>query len=127
MVTIIGMGAVGSAVARRLRQSGHEVAEGAPLVLMTLPDHDVMHQRLARLDADLSGRTIVGIVTGTPDQARLTARQVADRGGHYLGAGLQSSPATIDSGTATIRYSGPRAAYEHHRATLALLGEPHFA
>lgn len=141
MVTIIGTGAVGSAVARRLLQSGYDVttwnrpqpaAEGAravlssPLVLLTLTDYAAARECLTRFDADLTGRTVVGMFTGSADEARLAARQVADQGGLYLDAGLQSSPDMINAGTATIRYSGPRSAFEQHRETLALLGEPRF-
>jgi 3-hydroxyisobutyrate dehydrogenase-like beta-hydroxyacid dehydrogenase len=142
MVTIIGLGAVGSAVSRRLRRHGHDVtgwnrsqgiAEGAravassALVLLTVTDHAAAQECLELFDADLSGRTVVGMFTGTADQARLAAAQVAERGGQYLDAGLQSSPETIDAGTATIVYSGPRPAFEQHRETLAGLGEPRFA
>ncbi|GAA3124465.1 NAD(P)-binding domain-containing protein [Planomonospora alba] len=152
-VAVVGTGAIGGAVARRLLAGGCEVAvwnrtasrsarlvdEGAlpaasigdavaagDLVLLTLTDHAAVRQCLAALDTDLSGRTVVAMCTGTPDDARSAARRVAALGAHYLDAGVQASPETIGAGAATILYSGHRPAFEEHAATLRLLGGPRF-
>ncbi|MEE6262946.1 NAD(P)-dependent oxidoreductase [Plantactinospora sonchi] len=152
-VTVIGTGAIGGAVARRLLADGHEVvvwnrtagrsaalvAAGArqagsvrdaalssPLVLLTLKDYAAVGQCLAHLDIDLAGRTIIVLCTGTADDARLTARRVTSLGAEYLDAGIQASPEMIGTDAATIVYSGSRPAYERHRATLRLLSTPRF-
>ncbi|GIF74494.1 hypothetical protein Asi02nite_40120 [Asanoa siamensis] len=83
-----------------------------------------MRECLAGLDPDLSGRTIVGMFTGTADEAKLTARRVEELGARYLDAGLQASPEMVETGTAPILYGGAREAFARHRATLELLGPP---
>ena len=152
-VAVVGTGAIGTAVARRLLAGGHEVvvwnrtagrssgavdagasaagsvgeaASSSDLILLTLTDHAAVRDCLDRLDADLSGRTIVALTTGTADDARDADRRVTALGARYLDAGLQTSPEMIGTGTATILYSGSRAAFEEHRATLGLLSEPRF-
>jgi 3-hydroxyisobutyrate dehydrogenase-like beta-hydroxyacid dehydrogenase len=132
---VLGAGTVGTAVARRLSASGHDVTvwsrstgraadlSGAvSLVFVTVTDYAAVHEVLDRVDT--SGRTVVVLCTGTPGDARAAAARVGE---DYLDAGLQSSPDAIAAGDATILYSGSRSAYERHRATLALLGPPRFA
>ncbi|GAA3446736.1 NAD(P)-binding domain-containing protein [Planomonospora venezuelensis] len=152
-VAVIGTGAIGGAVARRLLAGGHDVvvwnrtasrsaglvevgalpagsvreaASSCALILLTLTDYAAVRQCLAGLDADLSGRTIVGMYTGTADEARRSARRVAALGARYLDAGIQASPEVIGTGAASILYSGSRPAFEEHAVTLGLLGEPRF-
>ncbi|MBG0830088.1 NAD(P)-dependent oxidoreductase [Planomonospora sp. ID67723] len=152
-VTVIGTGAIGSAVVRRLLAGGRDVVvwnrtasrsarlveEGAlpagsireaisssPLVLLTLTDHAAVRQCLAALDTDLSGRTIVAMCTGTADDARSAAQRVAALGARYLDAGIQASPDMIGTDAATILYSGHRSAFEQHAAALGLLSRPRF-
>ncbi|MFC0529298.1 NAD(P)-dependent oxidoreductase [Phytohabitans kaempferiae] len=153
-VAVIGTGAIGTAVARRLLAGGHSVTvwnrtesrasqlvgEGAAragsvreavssstLVLLTLKDFTSVQQCLADLDrADLSGRTVIGMYTGTASEARSLAERVDDLAGQYLDAGIQASPEMIGTGAATILYSGSRTAFQRHTATLELLSKPRF-
>ncbi|GAA2208882.1 NAD(P)-binding domain-containing protein [Nonomuraea monospora] len=152
-IAVIGTGAIGGAVARRLLAAGHDVvvwnrtasrtaelvdagatpaesvreaASSAALTLLTLTDHTAVQQCLAELDADLSGRTIIAMCTGTPGEAIRAARKVAALGASYLDAGLQTSPELIGTDAATILYSGSRPAFQRHRAVLALLSTPRF-
>jgi 3-hydroxyisobutyrate dehydrogenase-like beta-hydroxyacid dehydrogenase len=152
-VAVIGTGAVGSAVVCRLLDGGHEVtvynrtrsraarlvAAGAlqasslreavlssPLVLLTLKDYAAVQQCLTHLDADLSGRTIVGMYTGTAGEARQAAERVTSLGARYVDAGIQASPEMIGTDTATILYSGSRHAFEQHESVFELLGRPRF-
>ena len=147
-VAVIGTGAIGSAVVRRLRDAGCDVvvwnrtagragglgvrvaarvrdaAAHGELILLAVTDHAAVRQCLAALVPDeLAGRTVITMCTGTPDEARSAARRVAELGGRYLDAGLQTGP-DLDG---IILYGGPRALFDEHRATLALLGTPRFA
>jgi 3-hydroxyisobutyrate dehydrogenase-like beta-hydroxyacid dehydrogenase len=150
---VIGTGAIGGAVARRLRAAGHDVlvwnrtparaaalvgagarpaasiaaaVSSSDLILLTLKDSAAVRECLAQLDGDLSGRTIIGMYTGTPSDARDAAERVTGLGARYLDAGVQASPEMLGTDAATILYSGSRQAFEHHRPTLELLSEPRF-
>jgi 3-hydroxyisobutyrate dehydrogenase-like beta-hydroxyacid dehydrogenase len=153
-VAVVGTGAIGSAVARRLLAGGHNVtvwnrtgSRAAQLVnegvaqarsvreavssssisLLTLKDFTAVQQCLADLDRmDLSRRTIVGMYTGTAGEARSLAQRVNELAGQYLDAGTQAVPETIGTDAATILYSGSRQAFQQHKATLELLSKPHF-
>jgi 3-hydroxyisobutyrate dehydrogenase-like beta-hydroxyacid dehydrogenase len=153
-VAVIGTGAIGQAVVHRLLGGGHDVtvwnrtesraagltAEGArlarsireavsssDLVLLTLTDHAAVRQCLAQLDTNLTGKTIVGMCTGTSREARQAAERVAGMGARYVDAGIQASPELIGSNAATILYSGARDAFEQYRTVFELLGMPRFA
>ncbi|MEV4571409.1 NAD(P)-binding domain-containing protein [Nonomuraea sp. NPDC049419] len=152
-IAVIGAGAIGAAVARRLLADDHDVvvwnrtagrtaalvkagalpagsvkeaASSATLVLLTLTDYVAVQQCLAELDGDLSGRTIIAMCTGTADDAHHAAQRVADLGASYLDAGIQTSPEMIGTDAATILYSGSRSAFQRHRAVLGLLSTPRF-
>ncbi|MDE3722111.1 NAD(P)-binding domain-containing protein [Nocardiopsis sp. N85] len=152
-VAVIGTGAIGGAVARRLLADGHDVtvwnrtanraidlvntgarpsgsieeaAASADLILFTLTDYAAVRQCLSELGTDLSERTIVVMCTGTADDARQAARQVAPTGADYIDAGIQTSPEMMGTDAATILYSGSRAAFERHLTTLASLSRPRF-
>lgn len=150
---MVGTGAIGSAVAKRLlgmhqpvvvwnrtadRAQGLVEAGATPapspqdavtagtLTLVALKDYPAVHEAFDHLEGDLSGRTIAVLCTGTPADARAAAERVEALGAHYLDAGVQTSPEDIGTDRATILYSGSTAAFEQHRATLELLSTPRF-
>jgi 3-hydroxyisobutyrate dehydrogenase-like beta-hydroxyacid dehydrogenase len=152
-IAVIGTGAIGTAITHRLLTTGHHVtvwnrtpdrttaltAAGAHrattisqavtttgLTLLTLTDHTAVRQCLDTLEPGLTGHTIAALCTGTPDDARTTAAQATRLGATYLSAGVQAGPDAFTTGTATVLYSGDRAAYDHHAGTLAQLGPPRF-
>lgn len=147
--SILGTGAIGTAITHRLLTAGHHVTiwnrtphrtthlttagahpartaaealTASPLALLTVTDHTAARDCLT---GDLTGHTIVTLCTGGPDDARTIARHVTALGGHYLDAGLQATPDTL--GTTAIPYSGSRHAFDQHTATLSRLGTRHFA
>ncbi|MEU4427607.1 NAD(P)-binding domain-containing protein [Actinoplanes sp. NPDC024001] len=152
-IALLGTGAIGTAVAHRLREAGRDVvvwnrtrqrlgplidlgARAAPsvadavaaadLVLLTLTDFRAVDAVLAVLAPGLDGRTVVTLSTGTPAEARRTAETVAGLGARYLDAGVQAAPEAIGTDAATIFYSGDRAAFDQHVDTLRLLSPPRF-
>ncbi len=147
-VTVVGTGAIGRAVSRRLLSAGREVTvwnrtasrtkelaeagatvamslqaavTASELTLMTLKDYDAVQDAFAQLDGDLSGRTIVVLCTGSPPDAQKAWARVKQLGAHYIDGGVQTSPEDIGTDAATILYSGSQAAYKRHQQTLELL------
>lgn len=151
-VSVIGTGAIGTAVVRVLVKAGREVTvwnrtpdraaeavrvgatlagsaqdavEASQLTLLTLTDYDAVMAVLNEL-IDASGRILVVLSTGSPDQAQSAAERAQALRAAYVDAGVQTDPDGIGTPTATILYSGSPAAYERVRATVALLSTPRY-
>ncbi|WP_369182720.1 NAD(P)-dependent oxidoreductase [Streptomyces sp. Y1] len=145
-VTLLGLGAMGAALGRAWLAAGHPLtvwnrtaaraealaAEGATvaataaeavaanrLVVVCLLDDASVEQALA--DAELTGKDVVNLVTGTPAQARSRAAWAAERGARYLDGGIMAVPPMIGVPAAGpyVFYSGSAALFDEHRATLA--------
>ncbi|MGP4091330.1 NAD(P)-dependent oxidoreductase [Streptomyces sp. KR55] len=146
-LTLLGTGTMGTALARAWLVAGHPVtvwnrtparaealaAEGATvagnaaeavaanrLVIACLLDDASVGEALS--DADLSGRDLVNLTTGTPAQGRARAAWAKARGARFLDAGIMAVPPMIgspDSG-AFVFYSGSTALFEEHRDVLAV-------
>lgn len=152
-VTVVGTGAIGSAVSRRLLSAGREVVvwnrtvsrtkelveagavaarslqasvSASELTLVTLKTYEAVQDAFDQLDGDLSGRTIAVLCTGSPSDAQLACERVKQLGAYYIDGGVQTSPGDIGTDMATILYSGSEAAFERHRQTLELLSTPRF-
>ncbi|MFF5255397.1 NAD(P)-dependent oxidoreductase [Streptomyces leeuwenhoekii] len=146
-ITLLGAGAMGTALARAWLAAGHPVtvwnrtparaealaAEGATvarsaaeavaasrLVILCLLDDDSVG---AALDgAALTGRDLVNLTTGTPAQGRARAAWAEERGARFLDGGIMAVPPMIgaaDSG-AYVFYSGSADLFEEHAETLAV-------
>ncbi|MGF0171804.1 NAD(P)-dependent oxidoreductase [Streptomyces sp. Marseille-Q5077] len=146
-LTLLGTGAMGTALARAWLAAGHPVtvwnrtparaeplaAEGATiaasaadavaanrLVVVCLLDDASVGEALD--GADLSGRDLVNLTTGTPAQGRSRAAWATARGARFLDAGIMAVPPMIgdaESG-AYVFYSGSPELFEEHGATLAV-------
>ncbi|WP_425547163.1 NAD(P)-dependent oxidoreductase [Actinocorallia aurantiaca] len=145
-VTLLGLGDMGTALARAWRAAGHPLTvwnrtpqkagplaeEGArvaatqteavasadgPVILCLLDDASVDEV----LDgADLFGKDLVNLTTSTPAQARRRARWAEKRGARLLDGGIMAVPPMIgrpETG-GYILYSGDRALFERHRELL---------
>ncbi|MBD0425168.1 NAD(P)-dependent oxidoreductase [Streptomyces sp. TRM S81-3] len=153
-LTVLGAGAMGAALVRAWLAAGHPVtvwnrtparaealaAEGAAvartaaeavaasrLVIVCLLDDASVGEALD--GADLAGRDLVNLTTGTPAQGRARAAWAAARGARFVDAGIMAVPPMIgdpDSG-AYVFYSGSSALFEEHRDTLAVPAGTHWA
>ncbi|MFF9351386.1 NAD(P)-dependent oxidoreductase [Streptomyces sp. NPDC014734] len=144
-LTLLGLGAMGTALARAWLTAGHPLtvwnrtpgraeplaAEGATvartaaeavaanrLVVVCLLDGASVDAVLA--DADLTGKDLVDLTTGTPDRARAHAALVHERGARFLDGGIMAVPPMIGapSSGAYVFYSGSRALFDTHREAL---------
>ena len=144
-VTLLGLGAMGTALARTWLAAGHPVtvwnrtparsaplaAEGArvadgaaaavaanTLVVVCLLDDASVEETLA--GTDLAGRDLVNLTTGTPAEARARAEWARERGARYLDGGIMAVPPMIGVPEAGgyVFYSGSRELFERYAETL---------
>lgn len=147
-VTVLGLGAMGTALARAFLAAGHpttvwnrtpgrspeldavraataaEAIAASPLVIVCLLVDDTVRSTLDGID--LTGKTIVNLTNSTPDQARATAERVTSAGAQYVDGGIMAVPAMIGGPAAFIFYSGVPEAFEKHRADLSVLARPEY-
>jgi 3-hydroxyisobutyrate dehydrogenase-like beta-hydroxyacid dehydrogenase len=138
-VTVLGLGAMGSALATTLLDAGHAVtvwnrtparaadlsARGAEaasaigaavtadqLIVACLFDHASVHETLDPVVAEMRGRTLVNLTTTTPNEARELAAWAAEHGIDYLDGAIMATPHMIGAPEASILYSGPRETFD---------------
>ncbi|WP_040786632.1 NAD(P)-dependent oxidoreductase [Nocardia pneumoniae] len=147
-VTILGLGAMGQALAATLLKSGlattvwnrtpgkdaELVAAGAigartvsdaisagGAIITVLFDHASVHATLDPVADQLSGRQLINLTTTAPNEARELASWAAGHGIAYLDGGIMAVPSMIGQPGASILYSGSRTVFDTHRETLELL------
>ncbi|MBK1783084.1 NAD(P)-dependent oxidoreductase [Prauserella cavernicola] len=152
-VTVLGLGAMGTALARALLGAGHPVtawnrtaAKAEPLVELgaaraatpgeaiaagrlvfaCLLDYASVHDVLDDHADALRGRVLVNLTNGTPVQARTFSEWAACHGADYLGGGIMAVPPQIGTPDAFVLYSGSRSAFETSRGALDTFGESHY-
>ncbi|MEG8275551.1 NAD(P)-dependent oxidoreductase [Streptomyces sp. AHA2] len=146
-LTLLGTGAMGTALGRAWLAAGHPVtvwnrtparaealaAEGAVLapsaaaavaagrlVIVCLLDDASVGEALD--GADLTGRDLVNLTTGTPGEARARSAWAGARGARFLDGGIMAVPPMIGAprSAAYVFYSGSPELFEEHRDTLAV-------
>lgn len=154
-VTVIGLGAMGSALAGVFTEAGNsttvwnrtpgkadelvasgateaataaEAAAASPLVVVCLFDYPAVREVL---EADgvaeaLAGRVLVNLTSGTTAQARETAAWAAERGIAYVDGAIMTIPPLIGTPDVDLFYAGSQRAFAAHEVTLARLGKATF-
>lgn len=144
-VTVLGLGAMGSALATTLLDAGHAVtvwnrsparatdlsARGAeaasttgaavaahPLIVACLLDHASVHETLDPVVAGMQGSTLVNLTTTTPNEARELATWADGHGIRYLDGAIMATPPMIGTPEASILYSGSREVFDDVRPVL---------
>ncbi|MFH8564681.1 NAD(P)-dependent oxidoreductase [Streptomyces sp. NPDC017988] len=147
-VTVIGLGPMGQAMAAAYLDRGYRVTlwnrtasradalvergatlaatpeqalRASDLTILSLTDFDAMYGILEPAKAAIAGRTLVNLSSDTPEKARAGARWVTELGGTHLTGGVLCPPPLIGTPDASTFYSGPRAAYDTHRAALEVI------
>ncbi|QBD76154.1 NAD(P)-dependent oxidoreductase [Ktedonosporobacter rubrisoli] len=148
-VTVIGLGAMGQALAGAFLNKGYPttvwnrspqkadalVARGAlrastaaeavaasQLVVVCLVDYKAMYEIFATSASSLTGRTLVNLTSDTPERAREAAAWAAEHNINYLDGAILVPTVVIGEPEALIFYSGPQALFEAHQTTLKALG-----
>lgn len=149
-VTVIGLGLMGSALARAFRDAGHHLtvwnrsaAKAAPFegsariagsvrdavaasatVVVSLLDYGAANSllRTADVESALEGRTVVQLTTGTPADARDSQLWAGRNGASYLDGAIAGYPRTVGTDANEILYAGDAAVFDDRRDVLAALG-----
>ncbi|MEU0690004.1 NAD(P)-dependent oxidoreductase [Streptomyces uncialis] len=148
-VTVIGLGSMGRALAGAFHDAGHPttvwnrtpakaaplIAEGAvlapsvaaavgasPLVITCLTTFDDTRAALAPAAAELTGRALVTLNSGSPAGARGTAAWADGLGARFLAGAVKNVPAAVGAPDTLLYYSGDRTVFDEYVATLEVLG-----
>jgi 3-hydroxyisobutyrate dehydrogenase-like beta-hydroxyacid dehydrogenase len=148
-VTVLGLGAMGTALARAFLAAGHpttiwnrtpgrspelddlgarrteditQALTAGSLVVVCLLDYASVSAVLQPAATALDGRVVVNLTNGTPAQARSTAEWARPHGAQYLDGGIMAVPSMIGGPAAFVLYSGSAGAFERYEAELAALG-----
>ncbi|MFI7704194.1 NAD(P)-dependent oxidoreductase [Nonomuraea sp. NPDC049480] len=148
-VTIIGLGSMGTALAKAFVAAGHPttvwnrtaakaaplVAEGAvhagvieaavaasPLVIACLTDYDATRETLRPAAAALAGRALVTLNSGSPAGARDMAAWAAGHGARFLDGAIKNVPSAVGAPDTLLYYGGDKTVFDEHLATLKVVG-----
>jgi 3-hydroxyisobutyrate dehydrogenase-like beta-hydroxyacid dehydrogenase len=148
-VTVLGLGAMGTALADALLAAGHPttvwnrtpaktaalvekgaVAAATPaeaiaasrLIVICLLDYDSVSEVLQAAPDAPAGRVLVNLTSGTPAQARELAQWAATTSVDYVDGGIMAVPPMIGTPAAFVLYSGSRSAFDTYRPVLDVFG-----
>jgi 3-hydroxyisobutyrate dehydrogenase-like beta-hydroxyacid dehydrogenase len=150
-VAVIGLGAMGTALAEAFLAAGHSVAvwnrtasradplrrrgatvvqdaaaavAAAPLVVVCLLDTAAVDAVIDAASDALADASIVNLTSSTPEDARTTAVRVRDHGARYLDGTMMVPTPLVGTAEAFVLYSGDETVLADHRETLvAISGE----
>ncbi|QVQ50072.1 NAD(P)-dependent oxidoreductase [Spiractinospora alimapuensis] len=148
-VTVIGLGSMGSALAKALVGAGHpttvwnrtperaeplaragaqvaatvaEAVAASPLVITCLTDFDQTRAALAPAEGELPGRALVTLNTGSPVGARATAEWAAANRARFLAGAIKNVPAAVGAEDTLLYFGGERSVFDEYQATIRVLG-----
>jgi 3-hydroxyisobutyrate dehydrogenase-like beta-hydroxyacid dehydrogenase len=148
-VAVLGLGALGSALARALLAAGHpttvwnrtparadalvpagaspapspaEAVRAAEVVVVAVADEDAVHAVLEPAAGELAGRVVVILTSSTPEQARDLAAWVEGQRANHLDGAAMSGVRLVGSAEAVFLYSGPTAAFTAAEPALRAFG-----
>ena len=147
-VSVIGLGNMGSVLARALLENGRVVTiwnrspekaaplveKGAalvpnadsaiaasPLIIVCVTNYAASNRILSEAGTDLSGKLLVQFTTGTPQDARANEAWAHEHGAEYLDCAIAGGPESIGTPDAHILLSGSEAAFQKAESILRLL------
>jgi 3-hydroxyisobutyrate dehydrogenase-like beta-hydroxyacid dehydrogenase len=148
-VSVLGLGAMGTAIASTLLERGHDmtvwnrtgskatpladaganVADTAteailasPMTIVCLIDNSAVRSVFSAIDGAVRDRVLVNVTSGSPSQARKLAQWAQERGATYIDGGIMGDPPNMGSASMMLTFSGNHDAFDAHRRTLEDLG-----
>lgn len=150
-VSVLGLGYMGSALARAflakqqavtvwnrtaskalpLAAAGAHVAASvaeaiaaSDVIVVCVLDYAASDALLhtAELAAQLHGKTVIQLTTGTPQEARTGAAWATQHGVAYLDGAIMDAPQAIGTPACTLLYAGPQAVFDRYKPLLLSLG-----
>ena len=150
-VSVIGLGTMGSTLARLLLRAGHPVTvwnrtsakadplvrEGAvlapsaaaavgasPVVVVCVYDYKAANEVLdtKEVASALAGRVLVQLTTGSPQEARDSEAWARRHGADYVDGAIQAAPSQMARPDTTILVSGAEAAFRRSEPVLQVFG-----
>jgi 3-hydroxyisobutyrate dehydrogenase-like beta-hydroxyacid dehydrogenase len=153
-IGLIGLGLLGSAMAKRLigagfavygfdidedrrsqlgsiggqtAQSASEVAETCTCIIFSLPNSGVAGTVLSEIEPKLrDGAIIIDTTTGDPDEMAGFGRRLAEGGRFYLDATVGGSSRLVEAGEAIVIVGGDAGAYQSCSGILGRIGRQVF-
>ncbi|MCP2364029.1 3-hydroxyisobutyrate dehydrogenase-like beta-hydroxyacid dehydrogenase [Nonomuraea thailandensis] len=149
-IGILGLGAMGRALASALLGAGREVTvwnrtpgkadglgareassveeaiESSDLTVVCLLNDASVRETLAPVAPKLDGATLVNLTSGSARQARELDGRLAGHGARLLAGGIMAVPPTVGTDGAFILYSGERELFDRVAPALAPIGRPHW-
>jgi 3-hydroxyisobutyrate dehydrogenase-like beta-hydroxyacid dehydrogenase len=146
---VVGAGLMGAAVARAIHGAGYKTSiwsrtrertrpleeEGFPvaasaeagiasadITILLLTDFETTRPLLRGCEADLAGKTIVNLMTGTESDARKFAELVESADGLAIDGAILSYPSQIGQSSGTVLYCGSEKAWTAWGPALLRLG-----
>ncbi|WP_424185091.1 NAD(P)-dependent oxidoreductase [Actinokineospora sp. G85] len=139
-ISVLGLGAMGSALAAAWAAAGHpvtawnrtpkpgpagttaatarEAVAASDLTAVCLLDDASVRSVLS--DVDIDGVDLVNLTTSTPGQARALHDDLAARGARLLDGGVMAVPPMIGTGAGHVLYSGDSALFADRAVELAV-------
>lgn len=148
-VTVLGLGEMGSAIARTFVDRGYrttvwnrtarrstplaesgasaaatatEAVAASPLVILCLLDTTAVEEVLASVEPAVAGKVLVNVTSGSAGQARANERWAREHRAEYIDGKIMGDPPYVGTLNAMFLFSGSRAAFDAHEPTLRELG-----
>ncbi|MEU3301895.1 NAD(P)-binding domain-containing protein [Streptomyces sp. NPDC006678] len=148
-VTVLGLGAMGQALAGALLAAGHpttvwnrspgkgdalvargavraasaeEAVRAAELTVICVVDHEAAEAILEPLADALRGRVLVNLTSDTPERSRESAAWAAGHSIAYVGGSVMVPTPLVGTPDALLFHSGSQEAFQRHESTLQALG-----
>ena len=147
-VSVIGLGNMGSALARALQESEHTITvwnrspkkaaplvdrgvvlapsiaaaiTASPLIIVCVTNYAASNRILAEVATNLSGKLLIQFTTGTPEDARTSEAWTHEYGAECLDCAITGSPGSIGTPSAHILISGREAVFQKAEPILRVL------